>query len=162
MPTRSADEIMREMRQIRRELRDDVAGIVDQAQTIVDHAHDLTDWRYYVRNYPVTCLGVAVAAGYLLIPTRVKVVDPKGHDITERMQKSEPIQSASWTSTILGTVGGLATTLLLQGVSSFARQQLESVLEKALPTNHGGSGSFSSWPSANGNGPHTNTYESQS
>src|SRR5262245_42584352 len=58
-----AEEILQQMRQVRRELRQDVEEIVENAQV-------LTDWRHYVRRYPLVCIGLAAAAGYLIVPAR--------------------------------------------------------------------------------------------
>ena len=57
------DEIRRKMAQIRRDLHKDVRGVVQGAEAA-------TDWRRFIRNYPWASMGVAVFAGYLIVPRR--------------------------------------------------------------------------------------------
>ncbi len=127
--SRSADDIIRDMQQVRRELRADVAGIVDRAQDIVDRAQDMTDWRYYVRSYPLVCLGAAAVVGYLLVPTRVKHLNTRDQEVklvTPTKEKS------SVGTTLIATAGGIVTSLLMQAASTFAKQQLNQILNSSL------------------------------
>jgi len=66
-----SNEIQRRMAQIRRDLHEDVRGVVASAEAV-------TDWRRYIRNYPWTAMGVALAAGYLVVPRRHRSVP---HDL---------------------------------------------------------------------------------
>ena len=61
--TSDTDEIRRKMAQIRRELHEDVREVVAGAGAV-------TDWRRYVRSYPWASVGVATAAGFLVVPRR--------------------------------------------------------------------------------------------
>jgi hypothetical protein len=40
----------------------------EDVQEIVEGARDMGDWRYYVKTYPLICLGGALIAGYLIVP----------------------------------------------------------------------------------------------
>ena len=40
----------------------------EDVQEIVEGARDMGDWRYYVKTYPLICLGGALVAGYLIVP----------------------------------------------------------------------------------------------
>lgn len=55
--------IQREMARARRQIHDDLGGAIDGVQT-------LTDWRTIVRAYPWVSLGIAAAAGYVIVPRR--------------------------------------------------------------------------------------------
>jgi len=65
--TEDADAIRRQMAQIRRDLHEDVRGVVASAEAV-------TDWRRYIRNYPIVSLGLAAAVGYLVVPRRHRSV----------------------------------------------------------------------------------------
>jgi len=55
--------IQREMARARRQIHEDVGGAIDGVQT-------LTDWRSLIRGHPWLALGIAAAAGYLIVPRR--------------------------------------------------------------------------------------------
>lgn len=111
-PPASADEIQRQMRQVRRELGEDVDGIVENARI-------LTDWKHYVRAYPWVCLGVAAAAGFIIVPSRTHIVRPDAKELAAwaKSQKLviEPASQAKPRTSLLGTLGGMAANALLQG-----------------------------------------------
>lgn len=58
-----ADEIRYRMAEVRRDLADNAGDFSVQAQR-------LTDWRFYVRNYPWVVAGAALAAGFVIVPRR--------------------------------------------------------------------------------------------
>lgn len=61
------EEIRRHMAQIRRELHEDVQDVVAGAEAVAD-------WRRYLRMYPWAAVGLAFAAGYLIVPKRRRSV----------------------------------------------------------------------------------------
>jgi len=140
--SRNPDDIIREMREIRREMHADVAGIVDRAQGIVERAQDFTDWRFYVRSYPLTCLGAVVLAGYFLIPARPRIIEKE-----VRLPAPEPKAKKRANSTLFGTIGGVVASLALQAASTYARQQLNTMLNASLtggfPPTHSSNGKHS-------------------
>lgn len=108
----SAEDIQRQMRQVRRELGEDVDEIVENARI-------LTDWKHYVRTYPWVCLGVAAAAGFILVPSRTHIVRPDAKELAAwaKSQKLviEPASQAKPRTSIVGTLGSMAANALLQG-----------------------------------------------
>jgi hypothetical protein len=62
-----AEWIQRRMAQIRRDLYQTVDEISDQAR-------QLRDWRYYLRRYPWAFAAAATAVGYLVVPSRPRVI----------------------------------------------------------------------------------------
>jgi hypothetical protein len=60
------EDIQRRMAQIRHEMHEDVRGAVQGAQS-------LTDWRSLVKSRPWLSVGLAAAAGYMLVPRRPPV-----------------------------------------------------------------------------------------
>lgn len=121
--TPSPDAIREEMRRVRRELGEDVDGLVDNAQV-------LSDWRYYVRTYPWLCLGVAAAAGFLIVPSKVRIVHPGTASIAELVRAQKPSKPAR--PGILATVGSMLASALLQGGMALAKQQLNKYLESQM------------------------------
>jgi hypothetical protein len=82
----TAEDIQSQMRQVRRELGED-------AQEIVDNARILADWKHYVRTYPWICVGVALAAGYFLVPSRSRVIRPDAKTLAEWAKSTLETQS---------------------------------------------------------------------
>lgn len=76
----TAIDIERQMKQVRRDLDNQVDELVDNARQITEQ---ITDWRSYVAAHPWISLGVAVAAGYLVIPTRVSVDRPVSETLAD-------------------------------------------------------------------------------
>jgi len=59
----SAEKVRRRMAQLRRELECDVREVSRGARV-------MTDWKFYVRKFPWAVAGVALVAGYLLVPKK--------------------------------------------------------------------------------------------
>lgn len=76
----SADDIRQRMQGVRREVAEDMQGIVQTART-------LTDWRYHVKNHPWACVGLALAAGYLIVPARKKAATAGTRELIELLKK---------------------------------------------------------------------------
>jgi hypothetical protein len=62
-----SDDIRRRMAEIRRDLHLNIQEVVSGAEAV-------TDGRRYIRMYPWTAVGCAVAAGYLIVPRRRRSV----------------------------------------------------------------------------------------
>jgi hypothetical protein len=59
----SADDLQARMAQLRGELRTDVTQTTAAAK-------QLTDWRYYVRQYPWVTAAAVTAVGFMLVPRK--------------------------------------------------------------------------------------------
>lgn len=59
----SAEKVRRRMAELRREMECDVREVTRGARV-------MTDWRFYVRKFPWAAAGLALAAGYFLIPKK--------------------------------------------------------------------------------------------
>jgi hypothetical protein len=57
------------MAQIRRELHQDISEVVAGAEAVAD-------WRRFVRAYPWVAVGIATAAGYMVVPRARRAVGP--------------------------------------------------------------------------------------
>ena len=121
----TAEEIQSQMRQVRRELGEDV-------QEIVDNARIMTDWKHYVRAYPWVCMGVALAAGYFVVPSRPNLIRPDAKALAEwaKSQKLvvEPVSQARPKPTLSNQLASMAASALLQGGLAVLRQYVSGQL----------------------------------
>ena len=79
-----AEEIQRQMAEIRCALHENVTGIVESARA-------MSDWRYYVRRYPLVSAAAAVALGYLVVPARLEVISPDADTLLKLARKNQLI-----------------------------------------------------------------------
>ena len=80
--TRNAETIRLEMASVRETLDDNVSEIVTNAR-------NLADWRYYVKAAPWGAIGVAVAAGYFIVPRRIQIVQPDADEIAKLAKRHQ-------------------------------------------------------------------------
>ena len=115
-----AEQIRRRMAQIRTDLHDDVDVIVETARV-------MADWRHYWSSYPWACLAAAAAVGYLVVPTKVQIVQPDMQtvlDLARRHQLSvQPIKDASKRSGIAGAIFRMAAPAIMRGAVALASSQ---------------------------------------
>lgn len=78
---RHAQDIAAAMQRVRSDLQRDVEGISHQV-------HEATQWQTYVKRYPWTCLAVAAAVGYSLVPRRQQEQVVASPDTVEQLVKS--------------------------------------------------------------------------
>ncbi|HWE37595.1 MAG TPA: hypothetical protein VG406_13585 [Isosphaeraceae bacterium] len=115
------DEIRRRMAQIRRELHEDV-------QTVVAGAEAATDWRRYVRLYPWTCLGAAVAIGFLVVPKKRRqvvervTVAPTAEAATAAKEEVKTERKAG----LIGAAFGMLVPVVTRALQSYAAQYVEN------------------------------------
>ena len=125
--TPSADEIQRQMREVRVELRDEM-------QEIVDNARVLSDWQYYVRQYPWLCMGAAAALGYLIVPQRVQVIKPDSKAIADMIRQHQvSVKTEVKPQPAPGLLGGLvnmAAGMAVQGLLAVASAQLNQFIQQ--------------------------------
>jgi hypothetical protein len=127
-PTQISD-IQRRMAQIRHEMHQDVQGAVKGA-------HSLTDWRSLVRSHPWLALGIATAAGYLIVPkrriqTRTVVAasgpPPEALPVAAASQAAPAMRARAST---IGTVFSLVAPVAIRAAQNFALKRFEEWLER--------------------------------
>lgn len=109
----SADEIRRRMAELRRELSSDVREVGQNARV-------MADWRFYVRRFPWAMVGIAAAAGFMLIPRRkeVQVISPDPNALAEMFRKE---QLRVETPARAKESQGLVKSLMLMGITWAAK-----------------------------------------
>jgi hypothetical protein len=110
-------------------MHEDVRGVVATAEAV-------TDWRRYLTAYPWVTLGVAFAAGYLIVPRRHKPVATRA-DVSQVREAVESTRQKLVDATqgkedgsrrkksILGAALGMAAPLALRAAQGYAMQYLE-------------------------------------
>ncbi len=130
VPT-EVDEIRREMAEIRRSMHEDVRGVVATAEAAAD-------WHRYLMAYPWITVGVAFAAGYLIVPRRAKEVVTVA-DLSSKVQQAvdansdrmlqatgaEAQSTRSRTKGIIGTAIGILMPLALKTAQGYALKYAE-------------------------------------
>jgi hypothetical protein len=129
-----AEQIQRSMQLIRRDLDHDF----DQVK---QSASQLTDWRYYVRNYPWTCVGLAAAIGYIVVPRKLQIQSPDTKTLEKLARKNKlVIESKSSEDDKPGAVKTAVTFLsglALRAVTAQLVQKLASGMDQNNATQTG-------------------------
>ena len=128
--TDSADDIRRQMAQIRQRLHEDMQGVVAGAEAA-------SDWKHYVRMYPWAAVGVALAAGFLVVPRRRR-------SVTKTAEKAAEAAVAKFSNTVeplasvpppkpeeakkgwIGAAIGLVAPLAVRAAQSYALGYVEN------------------------------------
>jgi hypothetical protein len=91
-PTRSSEDeanaVVERMAALRRELVSDVEHVAESAKA-------MTDWTYYVRRFPWAAVGVAAAAGFLLVPKRKTTVTPTAEQLAALVNNKQFVAAAT-------------------------------------------------------------------
>lgn len=110
-PDDSAAKIRRRMAELRRELECDVREVSRSARV-------MTDWTFYVRRFPWAMAGLAVGAGYMLIPKKKEIIKPDPEMLAEMVKRNqlrvEPVARDK-------EKPGFAKALLVMGITWAAR-----------------------------------------
>jgi hypothetical protein len=116
----SAEEIQRQMAEIRCALHENVSGIVESARV-------MTDWRYYVRKYPLPLAAGALALGYLIVPSRLEVISPDPDTLLNYARKNRLVikeePQGRPRGRILGPLFTLIASALVRGAMAYIGQQ---------------------------------------
>jgi len=122
------DEIRRRMAQIRRDLHADV-------QHVVEGAEAATDWRRYIRNYPLATLGLALAVGYLVVPRRHRATTTIQVAPAEAIQAEAPRMVEAEKKKgkgIVGSLFGLVAPVALRAAQGYALQFFEQWMAQKM------------------------------
>jgi len=123
----SADDIAKRMQDLRREVSADVKGIVRSAKT-------LTDWRYHVRHHPWLCVGLALGAGFLVVPRRKHLPGADARQLAELLRKynvalqPQPAGSGG----LFKALVGMAVPVLARTAMTMAHNRLAALNSEAF------------------------------
>jgi hypothetical protein len=121
------EQVREEMRQIRSNLDEEVA-------TFVESTRVLFDWRSYVRHAPWLCLGAAALAGYLVMPSKPKVVTPTPEQLAELAKHARITLDGTGPQAQAKSVGkelaGVALGLLVKAGLAVATQQFNQFMNR--------------------------------
>jgi len=122
-----AEQIQRTMKVIRCEIDKDVDQVKQSVSTF-------TSWQHYVKNYPWTCVGVAAAIGYAIVPRKLEIrslnlktlekLARKNHAVIEEKPKKQSDHGAARTAVtfLAGLALKAATAQLIQKLASGLEQ----------------------------------------
>lgn len=121
-PVDETAEIQAQMARIRRELH-------EGAEDIAQNAREMVDWKHYVRQFPWAAIGVAAAAGYMVVPRRLHVIRPDARTL-EKMAKRDRLvikQSGGIEEEkragLGGMIFGLASSMMMRSLMTYVGGQ---------------------------------------
>ena len=109
------DELLARMATVRGRLDED-------ARAAKRSVREMTDWRIIVRKNPLLSVGVAVLAGFLLVPRRRQTEQTVTTEDLERLAKEHRVivaKEASTSPSIVSSVTALAGAALTRAAASF-------------------------------------------
>jgi hypothetical protein len=114
------DSIRKRMARLRCELENEVEAVVERTK-------ELTDWRGLVRKHPWISLGIAAAAGYMIVPRRAPAIRPRLENLEELANSGrlvvQPQAQARMASGILANAINLAVSAIVRaGIGAAGRQ----------------------------------------
>jgi hypothetical protein len=139
------DDIRRQMAQIRHDLHHNVSNVVSGVSDVVNEVSEVMDWRSILRGHPYILIGIALAAGYLIVPRResltVQVPDSfEGAAVSEPMVRTRRFRPFSSTLDLLWPIA-------TQAAQAYAMVWIENRIKQHLrtgPDGHDGDERFAS------------------
>jgi hypothetical protein len=125
----SAEQVREEMRRLRSQMDADV-------ECFVENTRVLLDWHSYYRSAPWLCLGAAAVVGYLVVPSKTRLVTIGGEQLAELARNRQvtfsgqpgPPQESLGSALLKMAVGALWRTALGVGTA-----QLNQILSQRPP-----------------------------
>lgn len=133
-PPMSADDLQARMAQLRGELRTDVTRTTAAAK-------QLTDWRYYVRQYPWATAAAVAAAGFLLVPRKRErpLLDEAALEkmVAEKRVVVIPQKPTEAKKSMVGAIGSLVAAAATRAAMNYASHRFAEMnrpVETETPT----------------------------
>lgn len=126
--------LRQQMDEIRCDLNDDMHDFVASAKT-------LTDYRFYLKEYPWACMAAVAAVGYLVVPNRVRIISPDVETLTKLAKKNHLLvkskpETTQEKSGTLGWALGLLTSALMRSAIGYASQNAGKILGRNQQSNN--------------------------
>ena len=128
-----SERIRTQMARIRNDLTEDVGEVVDQAR-------ELTDWHNVVRRYPWLCVGAATALGFILVPSRPRIVSadgpaPANASTTPGAMGPARASMGPPQGSVLSPLMGTLANLVIRHAISVAGNQIQHLLTARTKSN---------------------------
>jgi hypothetical protein len=120
-----ARDVVERMAALRRELTTDVEHVAESAKA-------MTDWTFYVRRFPWAAVGLAAAAGFLLVPRKRTNIVPTTEQLAALAQSKEFVAAATnQLKPPQSLLKGLAATLAAMAARAAVAYVTEQIRAKA-------------------------------
>lgn len=117
----SLHEIQQKMQEVRGNFEENVDEFRQSTQKLVD-------WKTYVSDFPLASAGVAAVVGYLLVPSKKKIVSPDADEIVKLAKRNKLVvemnPSPAQQRGMGGAIFGFASSLLFRGLTTYLGSQL--------------------------------------
>jgi hypothetical protein len=127
-PDDEAREVVDRMAALRREIVHDVEHVAESAKA-------MTDWTFYVRSFPWAAVGVAAAAGFLLVPRKKSRVTPTAEQLAALVQNKEFVAAATEQlkppRSVLAGVGATLAAMAGRAALAYLTEQLRAKAAQA-------------------------------
>jgi len=122
----NAEALQKRMEALRLHLNSDVADVSQNAK-------EMTDWRFYVRRFPWAAAGIALAAGYAVVPKRTEIVSPTPETLGKLAKDDKLVvkrkPKAASSETLAGTLLTLAATAATRAAVGYIGGKLAAVAD---------------------------------
>jgi hypothetical protein len=116
-----AQDVVNQMAAMRRELDHDVEHVAVSAKA-------MTDWTFYVRKFPWAAIGLAAAAGYLLVPKKKSTVTPTAEQLAALVKNKEFVAAATKQlkppQSLLAGLGATLAAMAARAALSYVTEQI--------------------------------------
>lgn len=124
------DELLARMAAVRERLDEDAEAAKHTVQ-------ELTDWRHVVRQHPLMAVGLAAAAGFLLVPKKQSPPTFSKADLEQLARENKVIIAREPTTapSLVGTIAAVAGAAITRAATSFVAAKMS---EFTYQGGHGG------------------------
>lgn len=129
-PEDEARDVVERMAVLRRELVHDV-------EHVAESAHAITDWTFYVRRFPWAAVGIAAAAGFLIVPRKKTTVTPTPEQLAALAHSKDFVAAATnQLKPPESVLKGIAATLAAMAGRAALSYITEQIRAKAAASAH--------------------------
>jgi hypothetical protein len=120
------DELLARMEAVRGRLDED-------AQAAKQTVHELSDWRSVVRKHPLMAVGLAAAAGFLLVPRKRPAPTFSKQDLEQLARENKIVitQERQKSAGLVGTFAAVAGAALTRAATSYVSTKLSDFAANA-------------------------------
>lgn len=122
----SNDDRAKEIRDEMEELRRDLDLSVDEASAT---ARQWSDWRYVVKRYPWATAGVVAAIGFLIVPSRPRIISPDAETLIQLAKKHKLVlgeEPKKPTASLTGKVAALVLAAAGRTAMAYMTEQVKN------------------------------------